>query len=92
MDKELYSKLINDETVRHEDRIKEIQKDYANSNNTVLVGSIITDDLGTIIEVDRIGVYLSDPPCCFYWGQEYTKKMEPRKDERRAKVYQSRLV
>ena len=63
-------------------RKKELDKDFALSNNPVKIGDIITDHYKTIrVEKFIFGYcgYTSNLPCMYYRGTRLNKKGEPAK-------------
>jgi hypothetical protein len=83
-------KLRNDYNVS----VDNIKIKYALSNNTIKVGDIITDHVGSI-KVSEINVatpFGSKLPCCLYNGVEYTIKGEPKKNGGVRDVWQCNLV
>lgn len=74
-----------------DERELELYKAYAYANNTVNVGDIISDHL-TTIRVEGMGVYIGFGSVEMrYLGPELTKAGGPRKDGRKACVYQSNV-
>jgi len=74
-----------------DERELELCKAYAYANNTVKVGDIISDHL-TTIRVDGMGVYVGPGSVGMrYLGPELTKAGTPRKDGRKACIYQSNI-
>jgi len=71
---------------------KQLAVKYAMSNNTVKIGDVITDHIGSII-VDKINVggYSWRGVECVYEGFELTKRGRPFKNKRRRVVWQSNL-
>ncbi len=84
-------KLIDN---KYEQDKKDLQRDYAFSNNPYSVGDKVTDHVGTII-VEKLkyspGSY-GELPSCVYYGTELTKAGTPskRRDNKRH-VYQSNI-
>ena len=69
-------------------------KKYALTNNDISIGEFVCDHIGLIL-VDKISVgrgYGAEYPECVYYGVEYTKKRQPRKDGARRGAYQSNLI
>lgn len=83
---ELKAKLAGIEemaNVRKKDAIRE----YCLVNNTVKIGDIVTDHLGSV-KVERILVeYSLTRPQCVYVGSELKKDLTPRKDGSKRNVY-----
>ena len=93
MNKEDYDKAMADAEERALKEILMIQKTYAMSNNPYDVGDIIEDHIG-YIRIENISptkIMGSKYPCCIYNGLELTKKLEPRKDGRKRRVYQDNI-
>ena len=83
--------LLKDE---YDDKVHQIEDEYALSHNKVKIGDIITDHIGCI-KVEEIGttkIYGSPLPLCTYLGSEYTKKGEIKKNGNRRVVWQSNLI
>jgi hypothetical protein len=74
-----------------EARLHELDRKYALSNSPVQVGDMVYADYGETIKCDEIGIYLSKPPTCIYWGTMHTKKGAPYKTGAKGSIYQERL-
>ena len=62
--------------------------EYCFSNNTVKVGDIFTDHIGSIV-VESIKVSAGFGKYqCVYFGAELTKKLEPKKNGAKRRAYQ----
>lgn len=64
--------------------------DYCMAHNTVEIGDIFTDHIGSI-RVERITVaasFASSQFCCVYHGPELTKTLEPKKRSKQRSAYQ----
>lgn len=73
-------------------RSHELLAEYCDSNNTVKIGDIVRDTV-TIIRVETITYWNSSrKPMCVYNGIELTKSLQPRKDGRKASVYQGAMI
>lgn len=70
-----------------EARLKRV---YALSNNIISKGDKISDKSTTII-VESIGVHLSTPPQCVYYGVELTKLGIPNKKNTKSRIYQENI-
>ena len=66
-------------------------KEFAMSNNPYKVGDRFTDHIGTIV-IESIGTYLSEKPCCTYFGTTLKRDGKPRKDGVKRQAYQSNEV
>lgn len=78
----------------YDSKVDEAKIEYALSNNTIKIGDIITDHIGSIkvIEINVATPFGSKLPCCLYNGREYTKKGEPKKNGGVRDVWQCNLV
>ena len=75
---------------RAQKEIKRLVCEYALSedNNSIQVGDMVTDHIGTI-KVTSIKVYLDfNRPSCIYRGLQYTKQGKPFKSGEERDVYQ----
>lgn len=88
------------EMINRERNLQELElvKEYAFANNTIKVGDIVEDHCSTImvekVMFARNGEQVSRTlqlPCCVYEGKELTKKLVPRKDGARRKIWQTNL-
>jgi len=83
-----------------ENRYRRDKKDaltrYALSNNTLKVGDIATDHMGSVvieeIKIDINSVFSDLLAQCVYIGQELKKNGQPTTKQKRRDVYQSNLV
>lgn len=92
MSKEKLGNLLKDLEVEYEKQKKAIIVGYCMDNNTVKVGDVFTDHIGSIL-VDKIQASFGyGEPCCVYHGVELTKKLEPNKRGKRRSAYQSNAV
>lgn len=74
---------------KHQETRSDAIRDYCLKNNTVKVGDVFTDHLGSVL-VDKIGFHYGfGKACCTYYGVELTKKLEPKKNGSRRVAYQS---
>ena len=72
----------------------ELAREYAYSNNTVKIGDIITDHIGSI-KVEKIQwgfAFSRDYSECIYTGIELKKDKTPTKRGNKRQIYQSNLV
>lgn len=77
----------------YDNKVGNLQRDYAFSNSSVKVGDIVTDHIGSV-KVDIILytiVHNGDHPTCVYRGEEFTKAGKPRKKQSMRDVYQINL-
>jgi hypothetical protein len=75
----------------HDKKMKELNKEYALSNNTVKIGDIVTDHIGSV-KVEKILLWGSIEPSCVYRGIEYTKAGKPYKKGSERDVFQINLI
>lgn len=68
-----------------------LAKTYAYANNPVFIGDIVTDHV-TTIKVQKIGIYRSLYPSCFYIGVELKKDLTPKKRQENTTIYQCNIV
>lgn len=82
---------INEEA---EQRRVEVSMQFAILHNTVKIGDIITDHIGSI-KVEKIRVYNThyyEKPCCIYSGRTLKKDGTPTKKNEIRDVWQTNLV
>jgi len=83
--KEEYTEKLTGLHEKHRQENLKLDRDYALANNTVQVGDIITDHIGSI-RVEQIkftvGLSFRDFPCCVYFGIVLTKSGKPNKREK----------
>jgi len=94
MNREEYSIKRNILKTEYDKKVRELNKEYALSNNKISIGDIITDHIGSI-KVEAICIttpFGRDNPCCLYSGTEYTKSGKPFKNGSKRKVYQFNLI
>lgn len=71
-------------------RIKELEEEYALSNNPYKVGDIIEDHIGKLkIEEIKTEKYLGDLPFCAYYGIELKKDGTPCKRQTGRHIHQN---
>jgi hypothetical protein len=70
---------------------KRIKCEYAFSNNNVILGTVITDKIGSII-VKEIKTYLTEPPQCAYVGLISTCNGVIQKKEKYRTIYQNNII
>lgn len=77
----------------HDDKLIELAKECAHSNNTHKIGDIVTDHIGSIvIEKFRLYFGLSSLPSMIYYGTELKKDGTPTKKGGKRDVYQDNLI
>ena len=64
-----------------------LNRDYALSHNTVKIGDMVTDHIGSVC-VESISVFNDRPPSCIYTGICYTKAGKPFKSKEKRSLYQ----
>ena len=83
---ELKTKLAGIEE-RANERKKDAIREYCFGNNTVKIGDIVTDLIGSV-KVEKILIeYSLTRPQCVYFGAELKKDLTPRKDGSKRSVY-----
>jgi len=96
MTKEEYIVKKNQLIELHKNQLKTLAAEYAFANNSIQLGDIITSDYGISIKVDQIkwtnNNFVTDSPCCIYFGPLYTKKGMPHKNGKRESLIQTRLI
>jgi hypothetical protein len=93
MTKEEYDKKLESIAKRYNTEINQLKKEYALTNNTVKLGDVITDHMGSI-KVDNISItmtFSNKYPICLYSGIEILKSGKPSKRGSIRNVYQSNL-
>ena len=76
----------------YDTKCAELMKKYALSNNSVIVGEIISDHTGTI-QVESAKFYLEKRnPCMIYYGKLVNKNGTFRKDGKTGSIYQPNIV
>lgn len=75
----------------YDEKKLELNKEYALSNNTIKIGDMATDQIGTV-KVERILIWNWNAPTCVYRGKEYTKAGKPFKKGGCRVVYQTNLI
>lgn len=91
MDLQTYSDEIDKINQETADKIRLLKRKYALDNNPIRIGDLITDVFSTI-KVEKIFVYLRDPPCCVYRGPQLNKNKTVKKNGKTADIYQTNLV
>lgn len=76
---------------RHDKEIKKLKREYALTNNPIKIGDIVTDGYSTV-KVEKIVVYLNNPPCCVYRGPELNKNKTVKKNGKITDIYQTNLI
>lgn len=71
--------------------LHDLMKRFVVSNNPHVMGDIVSDGTDTIA-IEKITYYAGNKPCAVYYGTCLKKDGTPRKDGKKAKVYQSNLV
>lgn len=72
-------------------RRKEIVKNYATQNNSLVVGDVVGDHSGKI-QIELIKIYDSRPyPSCVYYGPILNKDGKRNKRNEKRNVYQSNI-
>jgi hypothetical protein len=88
---EQYNEKIKFLNTVFENAKKEVGRDFAISKNTVKIGDIIKDNIGSI-KVEVIRVYFSDLPECVYTGVELRKDNTPNKKGTKRSVFQTNIL
>jgi len=75
----------------------QLAREYAFGGNTVKAGDILESVNGDIIMVDRVKFTRSTInnnglPCCVYEGNQLTKKLQPRANPIRLKLFQPNVA
>ena len=92
-DLETFTKLLKEIEAEEELKVRQLKIEFANANNTVKIGDIVCDHIGSVL-VDEMGYHSpgwNQLPGCTYSGFELKKDLTPRKDGARRTVYQSNL-
>lgn len=85
---EIQLKTIEDSAERQR---KAAIRQYCLENNTVRVGDIVKDRIGSV-KVEKILIdYSRTRPQCIYVGAELKKDLTPRKDNSKRNVYAQNL-
>ena len=71
--------------------LQDLMKRFTIANNPHKKGDIVSDGTDTIV-IESITYYVGNKPCAVYFGTCLKKDGTPRKDGKKAKVYQSKLV
>ena len=80
--------------VERNKKYESLNKEYAESNNSVKIGDFVTDHIGTI-KVEKMSIYFDSmymSPSMVYNGTCYTKNGIPMKDKKSRSVYQNNLI
>lgn len=88
-----YNQKLKDTEARHKVEIREIQKEYAFSNNNVKIGDVITNKCGDttiVVEKVQLTVFLREPECV-YSGKRLRKDGMPYKNGEVEYIHQSNL-
>lgn len=67
MDYEIYRQRLEVLKQEYKYQKRKLAKDYATKHNTVKLGDVVTDNLGSV-KVDKIEYTTRDEPECYYWG------------------------
>lgn len=90
-----YKLKLSELQTEFENKKKELAKEYAFANNSIKVGDIIKDSVGSI-KVEKIryttGLISSNTPECVYDGIELTKQGTPSKRQQHTRIFQSNMV
>lgn len=87
MTKEEYIRLKNELNEEFKERLRDLGKKFALSNNDVKVGDIVSDRCNTIrVEEIRVSGLLTALPKVYYYGTRLTKNLEPFNSEYKARV------
>lgn len=91
---EKYLKKVQEVEKEKDEKIILLVREFAFANNTVKVGDIVTDHIGSII-VESINSCMpsyNKLPSCVYFGLELKKDKTPRKDKSKRRVHSSNLI
>lgn len=87
MTKEEYIRLKNELNEEFKERLRDLGKKFALSNNDVKVGDIVSDRCNTIrVEEICVSGLLTTLPKVYYYGTRLTKNLEPFNSEYKACV------
>lgn len=86
-----YVQEMADLKTKHNNEINQLKRKYALANNPIKIGDIITDGK-RIIKVQKIFVYLDDPPYCVYRGPLLNKNKTIKKNGKYGDIYQNWLT
>lgn len=76
------------------EKMEELYKEFAFSNNPYKIGDVITDHFHTI-KIEKIEVSVSnypEYPECFYVGPSLDKRGNPKKRQNDGGIYQSNII
>lgn len=73
-------------------RLEELGMIYANDNNTIEIGDIVSDDIGSIRVEEVSYVNLRTNPSCVYSGTELKKDFNEKKYRKTRTIYQTDLI
>lgn len=91
MTKEEYKKKLDELNSEFKQKKFALYKEFALSNNPYRVGDILQDHFHIIkVEKIKIDVVLSTPECVYY-GTQLTQKLEPKKKQDEAPMWQSNV-
>jgi hypothetical protein len=91
MDFEEFRTKVKAIDIEYDNKKLLLAKEYADSNNTVKIGDIVKDHIGSV-RVEEIKYNLrSIRPDCVYFGQELKKNGEPKKRVSKRMVYQMNM-
>lgn len=90
---EKYKEKIKEIELKAKTEKEKLMKEYAISNNTVVIGEVIEDHIGRI-KVEKISFVLSHDgsPHCVYFGIEFTKAGTLSKRENKRWIHQTNLI
>ena len=72
----------------HKKAVNEAIVGYCFANNTVKIGDIFTDHIGSIVVEDIKASSFFKMYGCVYFGLELTKKLEPKKNGSKRSAFQ----
>lgn len=91
MTKEEYKERSGQLYKEYEEKQRELDIEFALSNNNVEIGDIVSDSSSTIIvesiKVDIAWSWSGHLPSAYYYGTRLTKKLVPFKSGEKATVY-----
>lgn len=76
----------------HKKAVNEAIVEYCFANNTVKIGDIFTDHIGSIVVEDIKASAAFRVYGCVYFGLELTKKLEPKKNGSKRSAFQQNAV
>jgi hypothetical protein len=94
MNREEYERSLKKLKSQYDEQLTQLHKQYALANNTVKIGDIVKDHMGSI-QVEKMHIawpFGSNIPEVVYHGLELKKDGTPKKNAVKREAWQSNLI